>query len=254
MKTNLLVPITQGGEGSPIYFVPSAGSTLFSFVKLARSLKSQLPVHAFDLTAMEGSKSPHTSIEEITLTFLAEIRAVQKSGPYYLGGHCWGGIVALDIAAKLEAEGDTVALLVLLESVPPLGNKVVENLSVTNEEAQSSTFSVEFNKFMEITVEQIRQQLSRLPPKHAKRFGRLSWEQMHMGSRYRATHISAPIILFRTRTHPDVVFQDWKYFSDRGFTEQIVPGDTFSMLSPPYVDILGAELDKALRVPHSERC
>ena len=46
---------------------------------------------------------------------LAEIRALQPAGPYRLGGYCNGALVAYEVARLLEADGERVELIVLLE-------------------------------------------------------------------------------------------------------------------------------------------
>jgi thioesterase domain-containing protein len=44
---------------------------------------------------------------------------VQPVGPYYLAGHSFGGLVALEIAQQLRRAGQEVALLAMLDSFPP---------------------------------------------------------------------------------------------------------------------------------------
>jgi thioesterase domain-containing protein len=53
--------------------------------------------------------------------YLHEIRTRQANGPYYLGGHSFGGLVAFEIARRLEAEGEVVELLALFDTFSPLG-------------------------------------------------------------------------------------------------------------------------------------
>src|ERR1051325_1190417 len=38
-------------------------------------------------------------------------------GPYYLGGWCYGGVIAVEMARLLRAEGNEVGLVALLETV-----------------------------------------------------------------------------------------------------------------------------------------
>jgi thioesterase domain-containing protein len=49
---------------------------------------------------------------------LATIRTVQPSGPYYLGGRCFGAELALEVAHQLIHQGETVGLLFLMEVTP----------------------------------------------------------------------------------------------------------------------------------------
>jgi oxalate---CoA ligase len=48
--------------------------------------------------------------------YLAEIKQFQPEGPYYLGGFCLGGQVAFEIAQQLRKEGQTVALLAMIDT------------------------------------------------------------------------------------------------------------------------------------------
>jgi thioesterase domain-containing protein len=63
------------------------------------------------------------SIEEIAAAYLREIRTLQPEGPYFLGGFCFGGVVALEAAQQLRAAGDEVGLLALIQSVNPEVNR-----------------------------------------------------------------------------------------------------------------------------------
>jgi len=51
--------------------------------------------------------------------YTALLRAAQPSGPYYLAGWCYGGLVAVEMAQQLLAENQEVAFLALLETVAP---------------------------------------------------------------------------------------------------------------------------------------
>src|SRR5258708_14783093 len=51
--------------------------------------------------------------------YLLAVRRVQPKGPYLLGGWSFGGLVAFEMAQRLDALGETVALLALLDSGVP---------------------------------------------------------------------------------------------------------------------------------------
>jgi thioesterase domain-containing protein len=50
--------------------------------------------------------------------YLAQIRRVQPHGPYRLLGWSFGGVVAHAMAAQLQADGDDVELLALMDAYP----------------------------------------------------------------------------------------------------------------------------------------
>jgi thioesterase domain-containing protein len=51
--------------------------------------------------------------------YLGEIRTVQPRGPYHLGGFCFGGLVAVEMAQRLARDGEEVALVVLCDAPIP---------------------------------------------------------------------------------------------------------------------------------------
>jgi len=59
------------------------------------------------------------SIVEMTQCYVAAIRAEQANGPYYLCGYSLGGLVAVEIAAALQAAGERVDMLVILDTTLP---------------------------------------------------------------------------------------------------------------------------------------
>jgi thioesterase domain-containing protein len=50
--------------------------------------------------------------------YLQEVRALQPQGPYFLGGYCFGGNVAYEMARQLRAQGERVAQLFLIDASP----------------------------------------------------------------------------------------------------------------------------------------
>jgi thioesterase domain-containing protein len=77
-----------------------------------------LPFYCFEDKGLDGS-TPFESIEEAASCYIGEIRQVQPHGPYYLGGCCYGGIVAFEMARQLEELGEPVAALVLIDTLNP---------------------------------------------------------------------------------------------------------------------------------------
>jgi thioesterase domain-containing protein len=58
-------------------------------------------------------------IERLSEHFIKEIQAIQSEGPYFLGGGCYNGFVAFEVARKLVASGQDVPLLVMLKPCHP---------------------------------------------------------------------------------------------------------------------------------------
>lgn len=60
-----------------------------------------------------------SSVENIATRYLKSIRTFQPHGPYYLCGHSFGGVIALEVARKLQEEGETVQLVAMFDGFAP---------------------------------------------------------------------------------------------------------------------------------------
>jgi aspartate racemase len=87
------------------------------FRPLARSLGFDRPL--LGLRADTEAWPVPYRLKDIVTAHVSAIRAVQPEGPYFLGGFCFDGIIAYEIAQRLRAEGQRVALLVLFDAPNP---------------------------------------------------------------------------------------------------------------------------------------
>ena len=111
-----LVPIQPHGSKRPLFLVPGGGGGKEEFLIYGRFihlLGSTQPVYGFFARGQDGITQPHTSVAAMVEDYLCELRDVQPHGPYLLGGECVGGKVAYEMARRLDAEGESVALLLL---------------------------------------------------------------------------------------------------------------------------------------------
>jgi len=83
--------------------------------ELVRHLNPAQPFVALPPCGFDGQPVPPT-YEAIAEQHLYAIRRVQPRGPYVLGGECNGGLVAYEVARRLEAQGERVSLLMLLSA------------------------------------------------------------------------------------------------------------------------------------------
>lgn len=114
-----LVEIQSRGTRPPLFLVHGAGGGMFwGYVNLSRHLGTDQPVYGLKSRGLDG-REELGSIEEMAAQYVKDIRALQPHGPYHLGGYCFGGNVALEMARQLKEQGEEVALLALLNCSPP---------------------------------------------------------------------------------------------------------------------------------------
>lgn len=111
-----LVPIQPTGSEPPVVFVHAAGGNVVSYAALARHLGTNQPFYALQSRGVEAEEPFHLRVEDMAADYLAQLRVVQGEGPYRLGGWSMGGLVAFEMARLLEAAGEEVELLALLDS------------------------------------------------------------------------------------------------------------------------------------------
>ncbi|HEX2211108.1 MAG TPA: amino acid adenylation domain-containing protein [Longimicrobium sp.] len=120
--TGSLVPLGSAADGArPLFVVHAAGGGVLSYGALARHLGPGVALYGLQSRGLEGEHLPRTRVQEMAAGYLAELREVQPEGPYRLGGWSMGGLVAFEMARMLEAAGETVELLALLDTRAPGG-------------------------------------------------------------------------------------------------------------------------------------
>ncbi len=113
-----VVALRTGTTGTPVFCFAGSGALALTFVPLARRLGDH-DVYAFQQHAIEHRGLPDRTVEATATRFLRVIRSVRPQGPYILAGHSFGGLVALEIAHRLLADGDEVMLLALIDTYLP---------------------------------------------------------------------------------------------------------------------------------------
>ncbi|MBI3871124.1 MAG: aminotransferase class III-fold pyridoxal phosphate-dependent enzyme [Verrucomicrobia bacterium] len=111
-----LVPIQRLGAKPNLFLVHGAGGNVLLYQALAEHLAPDYPLFGLQSQGLDGKTPPLRSIEEMATLYLSEIRRVQPHGPYFLGGYCLGGTIAYEIAQQLRKEGETIALVALLDT------------------------------------------------------------------------------------------------------------------------------------------
>jgi len=117
-----LVPIQLGGSKRPFFLVSGGNGSefnLINYAKLVYFLGQDQPVYGLKTRGCDPKQQPHTQVEVMASDYIKEIRTLQPSGPYLLGGECIGGVVAFEMARQLVAVGQKVGLLILIDTQYP---------------------------------------------------------------------------------------------------------------------------------------
>ena len=215
--------------------------------------------------------------------YVETIRAFQPVGPYHLGGYCFGGNVAQEMARQLEAQGESVALLALLDCAPSnCGYESINWLRPTLAFDFTRNLFYWTQDFLRLKPEQQRSLIQRkfrtLPRKlWGKISGQRAREEFEIDEFIDITNVSereirlwknhlqllvqhvskpchGPITLFRTRGHPLVCSFEpdlrWGKLAARVVIKKI-PGSHEGIFMEPHVRVLARQLNDVLRAPSS---
>jgi acetoacetyl-CoA synthetase len=113
-----LLLLRAGTVLPPVYIAHGLGDTVFDLFRLVNTIQSPHPIYGMQARGIDGVDPPLASVEEMAEFHLEAIHKLQTHGPYFLIGYSLGGLVALEIAQRLSASGEEVALLALIDSYP----------------------------------------------------------------------------------------------------------------------------------------
>jgi amino acid adenylation domain-containing protein len=278
-RPSRLVPLQPHGTRPPLFLVHGAGGgMLWGYANLVQHLDPDQPVYCFTSRGLEGEEEFPT-IEEIAASYVAALRAFQPTGPYQLGGYCFGGEVAFAMAQQLWAEGETVKSLILFNAMAPNSQFEKPRWTPLGAARFVGNGCRWLHYFRQWTATQRQEWIRRKLP-WIERFWPLGgrrtagtgeawkdsgkhpsavvdpqqrlWDShLAASARYHPQSYPGHITLFRTRIYPVFCSFDpsfgWREFAPGGVAVKIISGAHESILDEPHVRQLAKELEASLR-------
>lgn len=270
-----LVALQPDGSRRPFFCVHAVGGTALAYIELARSLGFDQPFYGLEARGLDGRAEPFQQIEEMAAYYLEALRVRQPAGPYMLGGWSFGGVVAFEMAQQLLREGQKVSLLAMLDSsaaaamlkdLDPekhasrlLANFIVDLINTRRNHSESrdeDEYNVVYNELLNLDAEaQLNYVWERatkanvIPPNTGvNRIGHLLQifrSNLIALSRYVPQPYSEEIVVFRASDVKEQVLDPklgWEELSTRPVEVHVIPGDHYTMLAKPHVQILADKL------------
>jgi amino acid adenylation domain-containing protein len=256
-----LVEIRFGSEAPPFFCVHPAGGNLVCYHLLADDLGGRA-FYGLQAPGIEDREQPLRSVEAMAALYLEAMRKVQPQGPYLLGGWSFGGLPAFEIARRLEAMGQTVALLAILDTEAPVPGNMpafdeAELLAAFLQE--DAALSVDLlrsqggiDEQLAFVVEQARRH-DLLPPDFDVTKARRYFDVYHLSLEAARVYLAEPfagkLTVFRAEERPAADPGDarlgWGTLA-RDVEVVAVPGDHHSMVRAPHVKTLAARLRETI--------
>ncbi|MFE1593319.1 amino acid adenylation domain-containing protein [Nocardia sp. NPDC058705] len=114
----VVLPISPDGDRTPLLCLHPVSGLAWAYTSLVPYLPADQPIIGIQSPGLSDPDFRPDSADELVDRYLAEIRAVQPHGPYQLLGWSLGGVLAQAVATRLQAAGETVSSLVMLDAVP----------------------------------------------------------------------------------------------------------------------------------------
>ncbi|MET9262182.1 amino acid adenylation domain-containing protein [Amycolatopsis sp. NPDC004079] len=117
-----LLPIRPTGSKPPLFCLHAGLGLSLPYLGLAAHLPDR-PIYGLQSPGISGTEQFPESVEQVAEDYLKHLRRIQPHGPYHLLGWSYGGLLAFELAVRLESEGETVGSLSILDSYPQDGSE-----------------------------------------------------------------------------------------------------------------------------------
>jgi thioesterase domain-containing protein len=245
-----LVAIRRHGSRPPFFGVPGNRDAL-CFHALAQRLGSDQPFYGFQPQDHDKERTNLPEIEDIAANYVREVRSLQPEGPYFLGGHSSGGLVAFEMARQLRSQGRDVALLALFDTelrakVPIKRRLRLQSrrlrregpLGYVRRMTKSMLWTIAYGVWLRFGHS--------LPP----HLSSTAFASMRAAGSYKAQSYPGRVTLFRVAEPWKESGRDphlgWDGVAAGGVEVYEVPGDHSTLLEEPHVQILAAQLKSCL--------
>ena len=118
-QSELLVPLRDGGGRPPVFCVHPVSGSAYAYSGLAGLLPADQPVYGFEAPGFDNDRAPVPVLPRLADEYTAILRAVAPGQPYRLLGWSLGGLLAFEVAKRLRAAGEEVAVLILVDAPLP---------------------------------------------------------------------------------------------------------------------------------------
>ncbi len=117
------VVLREGRTGAtPLFVFHAAGGDVLCYQPMLQHLAAETPMYGFCRSELPNQRVPaFASTEQLADDYVMRLVQRQPIGPYHLAGWSSGGLVAMEVALRLEALGHTVAVIALIDTMLATG-------------------------------------------------------------------------------------------------------------------------------------
>lgn len=261
-----LVPLQKNGSKPPLFLIHTTPGDILGYGNLVFHLGSDQPCYGIQSLGLKDAELSHSTIEEMADYYTQLLQNFQPTGPYYLGGWCYGGILAVEMARRLRAKGERVAFLGLLETIalPPgltvlpyyfhrlrclLAMSATRWGAYTREKLRYIRQVKVDNRMRFRQVEERDETGKTVRDPRLVQLEHVYNQNLQALERFRSSPYEGRVSLFNAAEQDPAIIPD-PFYGWRGLAREIeihpVPGNHDTMLTEPHVATLARELKRCL--------
>ncbi|KAG0221779.1 hypothetical protein BGX31_009562, partial [Mortierella sp. GBA43] len=244
---DVLLPIKPRGTRPPLFCIHHGFGLSWSYIGLARHLHADQPLYGLQARGFFNSSSqPAATVEDMALDYIDQIRRIQPHGPYHLLGYSFGCMVAHTMAAHLERQGESVALLAAMDSVPDFH-------SLSLEEKQEDEF-----EYVRLFANRLMDAMPETTKPLVARIKQTVQHLVRLGNNHSPLGCNSGMLLFRAMVQQDPSRQpispdEWKPYVKGEIEVYDIDCDHIAMDQPGPLGEIGSVLAQKLEEIQASR-
>jgi amino acid adenylation domain-containing protein len=280
MASRIVTPIRVGGARPPLFLIHPQGGGVLCYLHLARTLEGSVPVYGVEAIGYDSDEPPLTAIDAMADCYVEEIRRCAPHGPYRLAGWSFGGLVAFEIVRRLEALGEEIDFLGLIDvyAFGQEGDAALFDVEDEGDSAENALIGIAVRQLgmnredlkgideeqgIALVMERAKA-LNLMPPDAVadsihRRIRMMTNNEGALRSYKYSGRIRSAIHLFRalevqSGSHPAVEAEEWDRRTTGGVHIAALPGDHHTLLNPPHVFALAEQMNAILADERAPVC
>lgn len=252
-------PSQPHGTKLPFFCVHGAGGDVLWYKELAHLLGPNQPFYGIESPGLEDRQEPDLPLEALASFYLESVRSVQASGPYALGGYSMGGVVAFEMARQLQAQGESVALLAILDAWSPGSHLPFFSKSlrligrfIRLDRQAKVVFLREKWEWIKLILREYS--LLGICNPQVRQLRQLKRTNVQASRAYLPQVYAGKLTLFRAQKQHATAASDptlgWGRLATGGIEIHEIPGDRYTMFTSPHIHILAQQLGACLQASH----
>ncbi|MGD1703627.1 AMP-binding protein [Dapis sp. BLCC M229] len=277
-----VITIQSKGSKPPFFCIPGGVGTAFYLHSLAFHLGQDQPFYGLQARGMDDRAEPQTNVEAIAADYIDALKNIQPQGPYFLGGHSFGGQVAFEISQQLQKQGDEIGLLAIFDIPAPLFSSFIiagwddtkymsevvrlfeyflkENLEISYNDLKVFSPDEQLDYVTERLVQKLHVRPSAAATRQVHGFVKVLKASVYAMGHYHPEKLyPTPITLFRSSDVrvwnsaigvTDAIRNQlqknsclgWEQLSQGSVELETVPGDHITMMLEPHIQVLAQRL------------